>query len=241
LAKRPSEKATEKAKAGKVPAEVEAKSNPIQVDSPQVQATPWLALGLAAILIILFLVIYLSRLDRVVGLIVDDAWYVLLAKALATGQGYTLINSPTPGIRPFYAPFFPFLLSLFYRLSPNFPGNLWLLKSVSVAAMFGAGVLTYSYFKRIRRVPVYTALGLAAATVFYPALVFLATSAVMSECVFLLLQLGAVVLIERSVAERENKTALRFAALGTVLVAAAFLTRPAGLGLLVGTGLYLLK
>src|SRR5688572_17183263 len=61
------------------------------------------------------LTIYVLRLDRVVGLIVDDAWYVLLAKAMATGQGYTLINSPTPGISPFYPPGFSALLAIFYR------------------------------------------------------------------------------------------------------------------------------
>lgn len=230
-----------KAKAGQSLAETAPVDKTVQPDSPAAPPKPWLLLGLVVLLVISFFVIYLTRLDRVVGLIVDDAWYVLLAKALATGQGYTLINSPTPGIRPFYAPFFPALLSLFYRLSPDFPGNLWLLKSVSVAAMFGVGWLTFFYFKTERTVPVYTALGISAATAFYPALVFLATSAVMSECVFMLLQLGAIILIERAVAEQENNAALKFAALGTVLVAAAFLTRPAGLGLLVGTGLYLLK
>src|SRR5262249_17777393 len=136
------------------------------------------------------LAIYLLRIDRVVGLVVDDAWYVLLAKALASGQGYTLINSPTPGIRPFYAPGFPFLLSAFYRLMPSFPNNVWLLKSVSIASMFGVGVLVFLYFRRERDMSRWVALGLAFATTMYPALVFLATSTVMSECVFTLAQLG---------------------------------------------------
>lgn len=235
MAKHPSSKA----KAGKNPAD-----NAITDNLPETSASPakpWLLLGLAAILAVLFLVIYLMRLDQVVGLVVDDAWYVLLAKALATGQGYTLPNSPTPGIHPFYAPFFPLLLSFFYRLSPNFPGNLWLLKAVSITAMFGAGVLAFFYFRRIRQVPAYGALGLAGATALYPALVFLATSSVMSECVFTLLQLSALILIERCVAERDQKAAFKFAAFGAVIIAAAFLTRPAGLGLLLGTGLYLLK
>src|SRR4030095_15746513 len=60
------------------------------------------------------LAVYLLRLDGVVGLTIDDAWYVLLAKTLATGQGYTLVNSPTPGILPLYPPGFPLLLSIFY-------------------------------------------------------------------------------------------------------------------------------
>ena len=32
---------------------------------------------------VLVATVYLLRLDRVVGLFVDDAWYVLLAKALS--------------------------------------------------------------------------------------------------------------------------------------------------------------
>ena len=40
----------------------------------------WLA-GMASV--VLGLTIYVLRLDHTVGLIVDDAWYVLLAKALA--------------------------------------------------------------------------------------------------------------------------------------------------------------
>ena len=83
---------------------------------------------IGAAVIIVVLGVYVLRLNAIVGLFVDDAWYVLLAKALATGQGYTLINSPTAGILPLYPPGFPALLSLFYRLSPHFPENLWLLK-----------------------------------------------------------------------------------------------------------------
>jgi hypothetical protein len=237
LAKHPSTKAKTGAQTPETPTSLPR----VETVSSSVKPTPWLLIGLAVAVAIAFLAIYIMRLDNVVGLVVDDAWYVLLAKALATGQGYTIINSPTPGIRPFYAPFFPALLSIFYRFSSGFPGNLMLLKSVSIVAMFGAGILAFFYFRRVREVPAYTALGIAAATVLYPALVFLATSAVMSECVFTLLQLGALILIERAVAERENKGALKFAAFGALLVSAAFLTRPAGLGLLLGSLLYLLK
>ncbi|MGH9768824.1 MAG: hypothetical protein ACREAB_15440 [Blastocatellia bacterium] len=191
------------------------------------------------------LTIYLLRLDQVAGLTVDDAWYVLLAKALATGQGYTLINSPTPGISPFYAPAFPALLSIFYRLSPNFPDNVWLLKSVSIAAMIGAGLIAFRYFNRQRALPIYVAFALAFATTIYPALVFLATSSVMSECAFTLAQLATIFLIEKSVSRDATggviPSAWRYAAIGGALASFAFLTRPAGLGLLIGTVIYLFK
>src|SRR5207245_75707 len=73
---------------------------------------------------------YLPRLDDVCGLFSDDAWYVLLARALATGEGYTLTNLPTPGVAPVYPPGFPLLLSLVFRMAPDFPGNVVLLKAV---------------------------------------------------------------------------------------------------------------
>ncbi len=194
-----------------------------------------------AVALALSLTIYIMRLDRVIGLIVDDAWYLLLAKALATGQGYSLINSPTPGITPFYAPAFPALLSLFYRISPSFPGNIWLLKSVSIAAMMGVGFLAFGYFRRQRELPLWVAFALALATTIFPALVFLATSSLMSECVFMAAQLGAIVLIERGVKAGQLSSAWRFALIGGALASFAYLTRPAGVGLLVGTVLYLLK
>jgi hypothetical protein len=77
--------------------------------------------------IAVFALLYWVRLDRTVGMFMDDAWYALLGKALATGRGYTLINSPTPGILPLYPPVYPALLALIFKLAPAFPENVWLL------------------------------------------------------------------------------------------------------------------
>jgi hypothetical protein len=187
------------------------------------------------------LLIYLLRLDRIVGLAVDDAWYVLLAKSLATGQGYTLLNSPTPGILPLYPPAFPWLLSLLYRLAPGFPENVYLFKAVSIAAMLVAGVLIYRYFERERALPWFVALSLAVASVLTPMLVLLATSTVMSECFFTLLFIAIVVLIERSARAGRSAQGLRLAAAAGAVTAIAFLTRSIGVALIVAGFLYLLK
>jgi hypothetical protein len=84
-----------------------------------------LTIGSAA----LVLAIYLLRLDRIAGLIVDDAWYVLFARALARGAGYMLVNAPTPGTLPAYPPGFAAILSPVFILSPRFPENVLLLKA----------------------------------------------------------------------------------------------------------------
>jgi hypothetical protein len=189
------------------------------------------------------LAIYLLRLDGVVGLTIDDAWYVLLAKSLATGQGYTLVNSPTPGILPLYPPGFPFLLSIFYRISPNFPDNIWLLKSVSIAAMMGAGVLAYRYFIRTRALPASLALLIAVATSLCPPLVFLATSTVMSECVFAFILMATIAGAERGArAIREgNKKAILYVIASGALASYAFLTRSIAVALVGAVFLYYLK
>jgi len=208
---------------------------------PDASSRPWLLPAAATVAVVVFFAIYLARLDRVVGQVVDDAWYVLLARGLASGQGYTLLNSPSPGIRPFYPPLFPFLLSFLFRIWPDFPANLWLLKSISIAAMLGVGFLSYSYLQRLREVPRWAAFGVAAATAIAPALVFLATSTVMSECVFMLLQLATIVTAERCARAGRGPGASRLAALAGVLAGASLLTRSAGVGLPVAAVAYLAK
>src|SRR5262245_12699179 len=146
-----------------------------------------LSLLFVVVSISVFLAIYLLRLDHVVGMFMDDAWYVLLAKAIATGHGYTLINSPTPGILPLYPPFFPLLLSLVFKLSSQFPQNVWLLKAISILAMLLTGLITYWYLLSYRGWPELTAALVGLVVALSPGLVFTATSSLMSECVFALL------------------------------------------------------
>src|SRR3982074_3304075 len=81
--------------------------------------------------------VYALRLDRIAGLVVDDAWYVLLGRALARGEGVRLGGSATTAIMPVVPPGFPAVLAVIFRFSPDFPQNVLLLKSVSVAAMLG--------------------------------------------------------------------------------------------------------
>ena len=204
------------------------------------RSSSWMMLA-GVVSLLATLAVYVLRLDGVVGLFTDDAWYVLLAKALATGQGYSIANSPTPGILPLYPPAFPFLLSLVFRLSPGFPENVWLLKSVSVAAMLGTGALAYRYFTRERELPASWSLAIAVGAVLSPPLVFLATSTVMSECVFALLFLSAIVVVEGSVRAGQSGRGLLLAVAGGALASAGFLTRSIAVSLLVAGMLYLFK
>ena len=195
----------------------------------------------AIISLLIILAIYLLRLDKVIGLMTDDAWYVLIAKALATGGGYTLINSPTPGILPLYPPGFPLLLSFAYRLSPSFPENLWLLKSVSIAAMVVSFGVTIRYLVRDRNMPDWLALGVAAGTALCPPLLFLAVSTVMSDIVFLMFLMLTVYVVERCVESKGTSLEWKFVLLAAALASYTFLVRSIAISLLLAVLIYFVK
>lgn len=156
-------------------------------------------------ILFLFLLVCLLFLDPVVGLFADDAWYALLAKSIASGQGYQVINSPTPGILPLYPPFYPLLLSIVFRFAPDFPQNVAALKSVSILAMVGLGVATFFYFRSCRLVPIRLTLILTALTLLCQPLLFIATSSLMSECVFAFEMMLMFLLTDRLIRRRGNR------------------------------------
>jgi hypothetical protein len=189
--------------------------------------------------------IYWLRLNDVFGHpYVDDAYYVVLAKSLATGQGYALINSLSPNLQPMYPPGYAFLLSLLWRITPDFPSNILWLKALSVVAVLAGGVLTYFYCLRHRRLPEWLSLLIALATVTSPSLVFFATTTLMSECVFLLLQMLTLVVAAEAVKQHHaniaHLTALCAALVG-LCAAAAFLTRSIGVALILAILIWFLK
>lgn len=189
---------------------------------------------------VLLATVYLLRLDRVAGLFVDDAWYVLLAKALSQGDGFLLISSASTPIPPNVPPGFPAILAVCFRVAPDFPANVPLLKSVSVASMFAVGPIAYRYLTRYRGLPWPTALGIVVATLITPGLVFLATSTVMAECVFTAGQMATLLVVERSVREAGEDAGLRATVLAAALAAATLLVRSTGIALVAAAALYLL-
>src|SRR6185295_2504744 len=197
-------------------------------------------IGIAAIASLICLAIYFLRLDSAAGLFIDDAWYVLLAKSLATGHGYTLINSPSPGISPEYPPAFPALLSLIFRFRPLFPDNVWLLKLPSIFSLLFTGVLVYYYLVSVHEVGQKVAFAVALLTALNPALVLLATSTLMSEPFFLFLQTATLVAVERSLRSLNPKISWALVVVAAGLGSVTFLTRSIGIGLLAATLFYYL-
>jgi hypothetical protein len=191
-----------------------------------------------AILCAAVVAVYLLRLDPSAGLYTDDAFFIVLAKALSQGDGFKLISSTTP-IQPAFPPGFPMLLTPLMWLNPNFPDNVPLLKSVSIAAMFAAGVLTYVYFTRYRQTTPAFAATVASLTVLLPAFVFLATSTVMADVSFTLAQLGVVLVIERLVGAAPGKDTTRGVVAAAALTVVTLLIRAAGVAAIIAGAVYI--
>ena len=194
--------------------------------------------GIAAF--VLCLSLYLLRLDSLAGALIDDGWYMLLGKAIATGQGYTLINSPSPGMVPFYPPAFPALLSLVFRLFPSFPANIWILKVPSLISLLLSGVLIYYYLVRIHELNEKIAFGVTLLTLVTPALVFLATSTLMSEVFFMFVQTATIVAVELSLRVTDKRKRWLLVIAASCLATVAFLTKSIAVGLLIAVGVYFL-
>jgi len=199
--------------------------------SPRARAIFALALcGIAAV--------YFLRLDPVAGLMVDDAWYLVLAKAIAQGDGYRLISSATAQVLPAVPPGFPLLLSPLVMALPAFPDYVIWVKLLSIAATFIAAAICWRDFTQHRGLSPTEATLIVAAVLLTPALVFLTTSTVMSEGVYLLAQVAAIVAIERIT--RQDASDHRPPIVAAILSGIAMLIRSTAAALIAAAIVYLL-
>jgi hypothetical protein len=107
--------------------------------------------------------------------------------------------------------------------------------------MFLLGLACFYYFQKERNLPFLLSLSIAVATVTNPALVFLATSTLMSECVFILLQLAVILVIERYTKISTSSKIPYLVVLGGILASSAFLTRTIGIVIIASVVLFLLS
>jgi hypothetical protein len=136
------------------------------------------------------------------GVFQDDGIYVVLGKALASGEGYRYLNLPGAPYATHYPPGYPLLLAMLWKLSPQFPQN------VAVFTFANAGFLALAAFAAFRfahdRLGLST-LGAAtvgiAGTVSIPALIF--GVFVLSEPMFMALVMLVLIYAER-VADRAD-------------------------------------
>jgi hypothetical protein len=141
---------------------------------------PWLAGALT-------LVAAVFAIDPLpVGVFYDDAQYLILAKALATGDGYRFLNLPGSPLATHFPPGYPAFLALLWRMAPSFPENVAIFKFANAVLLAAVAVFCYRFARSTAGLPSSLALvATLAGTVTIPSLVL--SSSIMSEPFFLAL------------------------------------------------------
>ncbi|HET9532705.1 MAG TPA: glycosyltransferase family 39 protein [Blastocatellia bacterium] len=187
----------------------------------------------AVLFVALLLCLAMLTPDRFGGYY-DDSVYVAAAKSLTTDQGYRIISTPQEVAQTLVPPFYPFLLSLVWRVYPHFPENLTLMMLVSVISTISFLALSYTYLVKQGYATDWQALIVIALAGINWRTILLATST-LSELVFALLSVAALHLAEKYEKERNNwVTAM---SLG-VIMGLVFLTRTSGAVMLVAVAVY---
>jgi hypothetical protein len=192
-----------------------------------------IAAGLALLVLLLG---YGRMVPRVCGSFGDDAIYVITAKALAQGQGYRLINLHGAPLQTKYPILYPALLAMVWKLWPNFPDNLLLMKWLSVLCGAATVGLVYLFLRRFNYFP--GAVVLAASLLCATAASFLFfASQTLSEIPFALLTIPALWVMEAQIRAPAWSRHRQFCS--GVLLALPFLVRIIGASL-VPAGLFFL-
>jgi len=151
-----------------------------------------------------------------VGVFQDDGIYVVLAKSLATGQGYRYLNIPGAPNATHYPPLFPAWLALLWKVSPSFPQNVTLFKFANAVWLGASAALFYAFARRwLRLTPMAAALGVALFTACAP--VVLLSVMVLSEPMFLCLLAATLLACERAASSARVSDAMVAGAAAAVL------------------------
>lgn len=189
-----------------------------------------------------------------VGAYEDDAIYTLLAKALAEGDGYRMINLPGAPHATHYPPGYPFLLSVLWRIAPGFPDNVVVFKFANAALLAIAAGGLYRFLRTrlefgVNAAAVVAAVGTASIMTLHLA------GLVLSEPLFLAVFFLALPAIERAAESGRVRDAviaglllgilamvrtIGAVAIGAMVVVLLFRRRPmAALGVVAGSALFL--
>jgi hypothetical protein len=185
----------------------------------------WLGLVLLAALALVAGVAVIDGLP--VGVVHDDAMYVILARSLASGEGYRYLNLPGAPAATHFPPGYPALLAAVSFVAPAFPASVIVFKALNALFLAAVAVLV-TRLARARAVGERWAFGLGVASALSIPLLVLG-SMVMSELLFLALLLALLPALEALV---ERGGGVRQALLLGAAIAGCTLVRSHGIVLL---------
>jgi hypothetical protein len=102
--------------------------------------------GLAALALVLVVV---SIGPWPVGVFQDDGMYTVLARSLATGEGYRFTNLPGAPNATHFPPLYPLFLAALWKVFPSFPANVTLFKFANAALIALAAGFGWVFARRL--------------------------------------------------------------------------------------------
>ena len=177
---------------------------------------------------VVVLAIALATMHAVpVGVFWDDGVYLISAKALATGAGYRMVHLPGAPAAVHYPPAWPALLSVFWRLLPDFPASVPWLKLLN-PLLLGAAAWAASVFG-VRRLALSPWVAAAVVITCTAALPLLVVAGVLFSEPFFLLTLFLALLAADQAAERGG---WRWAIVAGLVAGGLMLVRTAGVAII---------
>ena len=142
-----------------------------------------------------------------VGVYQDDGIYTVLAKSLATGQGFRYLHLPDAPNATHYPPLYPLFLAGLWKVFPSFPANITLFKFANAAFLGVAAFFAVRFARRQVGMSHWTAvIATAAFTICAP--VVLHAVMVLSESMFLAALFPVLMACERAARTGNRRDAL---------------------------------
>jgi hypothetical protein len=204
-------------------------------ESVAARGVAWWPLGLIGLAALGFAMGVLIMDAAPVGVFADDAFYVILARSIAEGQGYRFLNLPGSPNATHFPPGYPLALATMWRLAPSFPANLMVFKAFNAACLATIAIGVARYVRERLGDAQLAIMAGAIAAVSMPLLIL--GNMLLSEPFFLALLMLLLPALEGAVETRTS--APRLVALGAA-IAACTLVRTHGIVLIPATAVMLL-
>lgn len=169
---------------------------PHQAPSPNDALNRRTALATAAIAVLLG---FFAMNDVPIGIFQDDGHYAILARAIANGDGYRYTNLPGAPAATHFPPGYPLLLALLWRVAPQFPANVALLKLINVVLLPIAALAIRELARRVGGLSVSASSVVAVISVATVPVLFL-NGLLFSETAFVIALCGVLIMADRFVA-----------------------------------------
>ena len=160
-------------------------------------AASWAKIGPLVIAGVVFGVSSWAMQSYPVGIFHDDGVYLILAKAIAGGEGYRYLHIPGAPLATHFPPGYPLLLAALWKLAPSFPQNVVLFLFANAVLLAVAARNVNDFARRLGWPAPLSAAAAIAGTLSLPLLML--ASLVLSEVLFLTLLLPLLVAAERLV------------------------------------------